>query len=134
MTVSVSPNGVSFDLGAIPRDGERQLLDNGQLLLREPTVFVNLSTVDGYSMEIGPTLPCPNKAPQNVLLNSPPGTLSGLADAQPVSSAYYLSLNSELSRSTLSPRRNCGSFQDQARCGASEIVAAHRSNRAPPAP
>jgi len=70
MTVSVSPNGVSFDLGGYSTAmGSAQLLDNGNYFFENPTVFVNLSTVDGYSMEIGPTPAVPQQGAANVLLN-----------------------------------------------------------------
>jgi hypothetical protein len=69
MTVSVSPNGVSFDLGAYSNAmGSAQLLANGNYFFENPIVVVNLNTTTGDSMEIAPTPAAPQIGPANVLL------------------------------------------------------------------
>jgi hypothetical protein len=69
MTVSVSPNGVSFDLGNYSTAmGSAQLLANGNYFFENPIVLLpNLNTV-AYSLEIGPTPPVPQLGQANVML------------------------------------------------------------------
>jgi hypothetical protein len=69
-TVSVSPNGVSFDLGRFSTAmGSAELLANGNYFFLNPLVVVNLSTIDSYSMEIGPTPAVPQLGAADVILN-----------------------------------------------------------------
>jgi len=69
-TVSVSPGGVSVDLGTFSTAmGSAQLLSNGNYFFENPIVFINLNTSDGYSMEVGPTPAVPQQGPANVILN-----------------------------------------------------------------
>jgi hypothetical protein len=69
MTVSVSPNGVSFDLGNYSTAmGSAQLLANGSYFFQNPLVLLpNLTTVS-YSLEIGPTPAVPQLGQANVML------------------------------------------------------------------
>lgn len=68
-TVSVSPNGVSFDLGGFSTAmGSAELLANGNYFFLNPLVVVNLSTIDSYSMEIGPTPAVPQLGAADVIL------------------------------------------------------------------
>jgi len=70
MTVSVSPKGVSLDLGGFSAAmGSAQLLANGNYFFLNPLVFVTLSTTVGYSLEIGPTPPVPQQGPADILLD-----------------------------------------------------------------
>ena len=70
MTVSVSPNGVSLDLGSFSTAmGSAQMLDNGNYFFENPIVLINLNTTDGYSMEMAPTPSVPQAGPADVLLN-----------------------------------------------------------------
>jgi|HubBroStandDraft_1064217.scaffolds.fasta_scaffold13835_1 arylsulfate sulfotransferase len=71
MTVSVSPNGVSLDLGSFSTAmGSADLLANGNYFFENPIVVINLNTTEGYSMEIGiPTPAVPQLGPANVILN-----------------------------------------------------------------
>lgn len=70
MTVSVSPNGVSLDLGSFSTAmGSAEMLSNGNYFFENPIVLVNLNTTDGYSMELAPTPNVPQAGPANVLLN-----------------------------------------------------------------
>ena len=69
-TVTVSPNGVSLDLGSFSTAmGSAQLLANGNFFFENAIVFVNLGNTDGYSMEFAPTPAAPQVGPANVLLN-----------------------------------------------------------------
>lgn len=69
LTVSVSPYGVSVDLGAYSTAmGSAQLLSNGNYFFENPIVLANNAT-NGYSMEVGPTPPVPQSGPANVILN-----------------------------------------------------------------
>jgi len=69
-TVSVSPNGVSLDLGKYsPAMGSGQLLANGDYFFQNPLILVSLNTTAGYSLELGPTPPTPQAGPAHVLLN-----------------------------------------------------------------
>ncbi|MGC9949249.1 MAG: aryl-sulfate sulfotransferase [Bryobacteraceae bacterium] len=68
MTVSVSPDGVSLDLGNYSTAmGSAQLLANGNYFFQNPIVLVDLNTVS-YSLEIGPTPPVPQLGTANVIL------------------------------------------------------------------
>lgn len=70
MTVTVSPNGVTLDLGTFsPAMGSAQLLTNGNYFFQNPLVLLNLNTTVGYSMELGPTPPAPQVGTANMLLN-----------------------------------------------------------------
>jgi len=70
MIVTVSPNGVSLDLGAFSTAmGSAQMLADGNYFFENPLVLINLSTTVGYSMEIGPTPAVPQVGAANVLLN-----------------------------------------------------------------
>jgi arylsulfate sulfotransferase len=67
MTTSVAVNGVSADLGAFSAAmGSAQSLSNGNFFFENPIVLVNLTTINGNSMEIGPL---PVVGPANVILN-----------------------------------------------------------------
>jgi hypothetical protein len=69
MTVSVSPYGVSIDLGAYSTAmGSAQLLANGNYFFENPIVIAN-NTTSGYSMELAPTPPVPQVGTANVILN-----------------------------------------------------------------
>jgi hypothetical protein len=70
MTVTVSPNGVSLDLGKYSAAmGSAQMLANGNYFFENPLVLVSLSTTAGYSLEVGPTPAVPQLGAANVLLN-----------------------------------------------------------------
>ena len=70
MTVSVSPDGVSLDLGSFSTAmGSAELLGNGNYFFENPIVLVNLNTTDGYSMELAPTPAAPQVGKANVILN-----------------------------------------------------------------
>ena len=71
MTVTVSPNGVSLDLGTFSTAmGSADLLANGNYFFENPIVIVNLKAQpDGYSMEVGPTPAVPQLGSADVILN-----------------------------------------------------------------
>src|SRR5580658_1080732 len=70
MTVSVSTNGVSFDLGGYSAAmGSAQMLADGNYFFENPLVLLTLKNTVGYSMEIGPTPPVPQLGHANVILN-----------------------------------------------------------------
>ncbi len=70
MTVSVSPGGVSLDLGTFSTAmGSAELLANGNFFFENAIVLINLGTTNGYSMELGPVPAAPQIGPANVLLN-----------------------------------------------------------------
>jgi hypothetical protein len=88
MTVSVSPNGVSIDLGNYsPAMGSAQLLANGNYFFENPIVVLSLNDTAGYSLEIGPTPAVPQLGPKCDLELRRPRTLPRLADAELVFSA-----------------------------------------------
>lgn len=69
-TVTVSPSGVSLDLGKYsPAMGSGQQLDNGNYFFENPVVVLSLSSTAGYSIEDGPTPAAPQVGPANMLLN-----------------------------------------------------------------
>jgi arylsulfate sulfotransferase len=70
MTVTVSPNGVSLDLGSVsPAMGSAQLLANGNYFFENPLVLLPNLTTAGYSMEFSPLPPAPQVGAANVLLD-----------------------------------------------------------------
>ena len=70
MIVTVSPNGVSLDLGSFsPAMGSAEQLSNGNYFFENPIVVLNLNDTAGYSMEIGPTPPVPELGPASVILD-----------------------------------------------------------------
>jgi hypothetical protein len=69
-TATVSPKGVSLDLGTFSTAmGSAQLLENGNYFFENPIVLISLSNTAGYSMELGPTPAVPQVGPANVILN-----------------------------------------------------------------
>jgi len=69
-TVSVSPNGVSLDLGAFSTAmGSADLLDNGNYFFENPIVVLSANDTAGYSMELAPSPPAPQVGAADVLLN-----------------------------------------------------------------
>lgn len=70
MAVTVSPNGVSLDLGSYSAAmGSAQLLPDGNYFFENPLVLVNLNTTAGYSLEVGPVPAAPQLGAADVLLN-----------------------------------------------------------------
>ena len=70
MFVTVSPKGVSLDLGSFsPAMGSAELLSNGNYFFENPIVVLSLNDTAGYSMEIEPTPAVPQLGPANVILN-----------------------------------------------------------------
>jgi hypothetical protein len=70
MIVTVSPHGVSLDLGSFsPAMGSAELLSNGNYFFENPIVVLSLNDTAGYSMEIEPTPAVPQLGPANVILN-----------------------------------------------------------------
>ena len=70
MTVAVSPNGVSLDLGSYAAAmGSAQVLANGNYFFENPIVVINLNSPNGYSMELGPTPAVPQQGAADVILN-----------------------------------------------------------------
>jgi hypothetical protein len=69
-TVSVSPSGVSIDLGAYsPAMGSAQLLTNGNYFFENPIVVLSLNDTAGYSLEIGPTPAAPQLGAKDLILD-----------------------------------------------------------------
>ena len=71
MTVSVSPEGVSLDLGAYSTAmGSAEMLADGNYFFENPIVVdFGLGATVGNSMEIGPDPPVPQIGAANVILN-----------------------------------------------------------------
>ncbi|HTQ56844.1 MAG TPA: aryl-sulfate sulfotransferase [Bryobacteraceae bacterium] len=66
---TVTPT-VSFDLGNFSTAmGSAQLLSSGYYFFENPAILINLSTIDGYSLEITPTPPAPQLGAANKVLN-----------------------------------------------------------------
>jgi len=69
-TVSVSPSGVSLDLGAYSTAmGSAELLSNGNYFFQNPLVVLSLNNTAGYSMELAPSPAAPQAGQANVILN-----------------------------------------------------------------
>lgn len=69
-TVTVSPNGVSLDLGSFSTAmGSAEMLSNGNFFFENPIVLLNLNSTAGYSMELGPTPSVPQVGPANLILS-----------------------------------------------------------------
>jgi arylsulfate sulfotransferase len=61
---------VSFDLGKYSAAmGSAQLLANGDYFFQNPLVLVNLSTTEGFSLEIAPSPAAPQAGPAKILLD-----------------------------------------------------------------
>jgi arylsulfate sulfotransferase len=69
MTVTVSPNGVSLDLGAYSTAmGSAQLLGNGHYFFENPIVLTGATTT-GHSLEFAPTPAAPQVGKADILMN-----------------------------------------------------------------